>query len=60
MVVNGEPNVILLYKLFNTRERLWRGVSYNNDLDAGTFAIVELAANIVVFILAKIDRTSGM
>jgi hypothetical protein len=60
MVVDGDANVVLLDELFDARKRGGRGVSGDDDLDAGALGIFKLGADVVVFVLGKVDGAGGV
>src|ERR1700683_3776134 len=60
VVVDGDADVVFLYKLLYARESLRRGVAGDNDGDACAFAVLEFTPDIGIFILIEIDSSSGV
>jgi len=53
--MNRNPDVILFHELLYSRKRLRSRISRHNHANARTFAIFKFGADILVFILAKIN-----
>src|SRR5882757_6342056 len=60
MIVNRKANVVLLHELFDAWEGLRSRVAGHNDGDAGALAIFELAANVVVLVLRKVNGSRSV
>ena len=60
VVVDGDADVVLLDELFDARQSCGRGVAGDDDADAGALAVLELGADVVVFILGKVDGSGGV
>src|SRR6202012_2235505 len=50
VVMDRQPDVILLHELFNAWKDLRRGIAGNDHRDPGPFCVIELAPDIVIFI----------
>jgi hypothetical protein len=57
VVVDGDANVVFLDEFFHARKRCRSRVAGDDDGDAGALGIFKLAADIVVFVLGKIDNS---
>src|SRR5258707_9200918 len=55
MVVDCDPDVVLLGERLYPRKAGGRGISGDDDGDAGSLAILKLGADVVVLILEEID-----
>ena len=60
VIVDREPNVVLLDELLDARKGLRRRVSGNDHRDTRPLAVLELVADVIVFILRKVDCSRGM
>ncbi len=60
VIVDREPYVVLLHKLFDTRKRGRFWVSSDNHRDTRSLGIFELTADVVILILGKVNRSHGM
>ena len=60
MVVDGEANIVLLHEFLNARQRGRLGIAGHNHVDACALRILELGADIVVFVLGKIHGAHGV
>ncbi len=60
VIVDGEPYVVLLHKLLDARKSFRRRISGDNDLNPRALAVLELTADVVVFIFGKINGAGGM
>ena len=59
MIVDRDPNVVFLHKLFNSRRSFGCGVAGDDGADSGSLAIFELSTNILVFVLGKCHLLAG-
>ena len=57
VIVDGDLDVVFLHELFHARQRGGRWIPGNDDLDAGSLAVFELGADIVVIVLLEVDGT---
>src|SRR3984957_16808871 len=55
MVVDCDPDVVLLDELLYPRKTGGRGISGDDDRDAGPLAILKFGADVVVFVLGEVD-----
>ena len=53
VVVDGDADVVFLDELLQAGQRLRGGIAGDDHADAGTLAVLELGADVGVFILAK-------
>ena len=60
MVMNGQADVILLHEFFDAWKRLRSRVSGDNHGNSSALAVFKLAANILIFVLRKIDRSRSV
>src|SRR5258708_26933712 len=55
MIVDRDPDVVLLDELLYPRKTGGRGISGDDDGETGPLAILKLVADVVVFILEEVD-----
>src|SRR5258708_1616345 len=55
MIVDSDADVILLHEFFDPWKSLRRRIAGDDDRNARSLAIFKLAANIVIFVLWKVD-----
>src|SRR6185437_13673851 len=60
VVMDGDADVVFLHKLLNPRQRFERWIASDDDADARSFAVFELRADVVVFVILKIDGSGGV
>src|SRR5579859_746252 len=60
VIMDRDANVIFLYELFDSRQSSGRGVASDNHANSGSLRILELAANIRIFVIRKIDGSGGV
>ena len=60
VVVDGDADVVFLDELLQAGQRLGSGIAGHDHADAGALAILELGADIGVFIPGKVDGAGGM
>src|SRR5258708_18903732 len=60
MVVDCDPDVVLLDELLYPRKTGGRGVSGDDDGDAGPLAILKFCADVVVLILEEVDSARSV
>ena len=60
MVVDGDADVILLYKLLDARQSFRRRITGDDDGNSGPLAVLKLVSNVRIFVLAKIDGSGSM
>src|SRR5882672_5482076 len=60
VIVDRDTDVILLYELLKSRQRLGRGVASDNDGNTCSLAVFELSADVRIFLLREIDSSGSV
>ena len=60
MIVNRDPNVVLLHEFLHSRQVFRRRIPRHNHLHSRSLAVFELRPDISIVILLEIDRPNGV
>jgi len=60
VIVDRDTNIVFLNELLDPRQKFWRRVAGDNDADACSLAAFELASDVRIFILRKIDGSGSV